>query len=235
MTTPRPGVHISPEGLKTLIPLENNPQVFTDLIHRLGLDPDLTFYDVWSVDEPALLNHIPRPVHALIFIAPADVYHRVRANDPGSKKLTYDGSGPNEPVIWFKQTMGHTCGLMALIHSVCNGTARQFVKPGSLLDKLLQECIPLKPLPRAKVLYDSQALEDAHMASAAVGDTAPPSSAEPNGYATTCTPRGRLLIICVGTTSSALFVLPKTITSMNSRAAGVGPLIVAFQMCPRIC
>ena len=183
-----PGVFINSRGKKTFIPLENNPEVFTDLIHGLGISSELGFFDIYSIDEPELLSLVPRPVHALIFIAPADVYHRVRKNDKGfeigeeSKVMTYDGSGDEEPVMWFKQTIGHSCGLMALIHSVSNGPAKQFVHPDSLLDQLLKEALPLKPLPRADVLYTSRELEKAHMASARKGDSAAPSSEEPNGY-----------------------------------------------------
>nr|POF03777.1 ubiquitin carboxyl-terminal hydrolase isozyme l3 [Quercus suber] len=169
------------QSKKIFVPLENNPEVFTDLVHRLGVSQQLGFYDVYSIDEPDLLSLIPRPVHALIFISPADVYHRVRAHD-GSKALTYNGSGPDEPIFWCKQTIGHSCGLMALIHSIGNGTAKAFIQPGSLLDRLLQEALPKPPLPRAAVLYDSFELEQAHMASAYKGDSMAPSSAEPNGY-----------------------------------------------------
>ena len=69
------GVYIDPNGKKTFIPLENNPEVFTELVHKLGVSPKLGFYDVYSLDDLDLLSLIPRPVHALIFISPADVYH----------------------------------------------------------------------------------------------------------------------------------------------------------------
>lgn len=176
------GVYIDAEGRKRFVPLENNPEVFTDLVHMLGVSPKLGFYDVYSIDDPELLALVPKPVHALIFISPADVYHRVRKNDQGSKRLTYDGSGEQEPVMWFKQTIGHSCGLIALLHSVANGSARQFVTPLSDLDELFRAALPLKPLPRADVLYNSEALEIAHMASAFKGDTTAPMAAEPNGY-----------------------------------------------------
>ena len=182
METHAPGVYINSKGKKTFVPLENNPEVFTDLVHKLGVSPKLGFYDIYSIDEPELLALIPRPCLSLIFIAPADVYHRVRAMDGGSKELTYDGSGDGEPVIWFKQTIGHACGLYALIHSVGNGPAKDFIAQGSLLDKLLSEALPLKPLPRADVLYNSAELEKAHMSSAFKGDSAAPMAEEPNGY-----------------------------------------------------
>jgi ubiquitin carboxyl-terminal hydrolase L3 len=105
------GIHYREDGTKTFIPLENNPEVFTELVHKLGVSPKLGFYDVYNIDEPELLAMVPRPVHALIFIAPADVYYRVRGEESGGKevktdaeggkKLTYDGSGEGEPVMWF--------------------------------------------------------------------------------------------------------------------------------------
>lgn len=122
------------------------------------------------------------PGLSLIFISPADVYHRVRAKDGGSKELTYDGSGQEEPVIWFKQTIGHACGLYALIHSVGNGPSKDFINQGSLLDNLLKEALPLKPAQRADVLYNSAELEKAHMGSAFKGDSAAPMAEDPNGY-----------------------------------------------------
>ncbi|KAK0288630.1 hypothetical protein LTR91_007912 [Friedmanniomyces endolithicus] len=167
------GVYIDPSGKKTFVPLENNPAVFTELIQSLGVSPQLVFYDIYSLSDPDLLALVPKPVHALIFITPADVYHRVRETDAGTKDLTYSGSGDQEPVIWFKQTIGH---------AVCNGSAREFITPGSTLDKLLREATPLEPLPRAEVLYNSDELEKAHMAVALKGDSVAPLAAEPNGY-----------------------------------------------------
>lgn len=77
---------------------------------------------------------------------------------------------------------GHACGLIALLHSVSNGSARAYITPDSDLDKLIHEVTPLKPLPRADALYNSKALEKAHMASAFKGDTSAPSAEEPVGY-----------------------------------------------------
>ncbi|KAK4495653.1 hypothetical protein PRZ48_012921 [Zasmidium cellare] len=181
MASTTPGVYIS-GGKKTFIPLENNPEVFTDLIQRLGISPELEFYDVYSIDEPELLSFIPRPAHALIFISPADVYHRVRAKYQGPKEITYDKSGEEEPVMWFKQTIGHACGLYSLVHAVGNGSAKQFIAPNSLMDRLLKEALPLKRVPRADVLYNSEELEKAHMASAVKGQSSAPQASEPNGY-----------------------------------------------------
>ncbi|KAL6855393.1 hypothetical protein ACO1O0_006538 [Amphichorda felina] len=182
---PTEGVWTSPEGRKVFIPLENNPEVFTSLVHDLGVSPELGFYDVYSLDEPSLLAMVPRPAHSLIFITPAPMYFAVRGEDgiPQAKdRLTYDKSGDQEPIVWFLQTMGNACGLIALLHSVANGDARRFVKEGSLLDRLLKDAAPLKPLPRADLLYNSQELEEAHMRAARRGDTGAPRADEACGY-----------------------------------------------------
>lgn len=60
------GVYIDTAGKKTFVPLENNPEVFTDLVHRLGVSPKLGFYDIYSIDEPELLALIPKPVHVSV-------------------------------------------------------------------------------------------------------------------------------------------------------------------------
>jgi ubiquitin carboxyl-terminal hydrolase L3 len=49
-------------------------------------------------------------------------------------------------------------------------------EPDSNLAKLISDAIPLKPVERADLLYESQALESAHQDAAAGGDTAAPSA-----------------------------------------------------------
>ncbi|KAI6376536.1 hypothetical protein MCOR25_002747 [Pyricularia grisea] len=175
------GIYYNDKGKKTFVPLENNPEVFNDLVHRLGLSSELGFYDVYSIDEPDMLAFVPRPVHALIFISPAPVYYRVREHD-GSGDITYDKAGDQEPVMWFEQTIGNACGLYSLIHAVANGSARQYIKQDSLIDKLLAEALPLKRAQRADVLYNSKELEEAHMSCAVGGDSTVPQADEPVGY-----------------------------------------------------
>jgi len=175
---------------KCFIPLENNPEVFTSLSHTLGLSHSLQFYDVYSLDSPESLSSIPPPVYALIFIAPAAVYLKRRELDypPGSTITdkgdlpAYKGKGDKEPIIWYKQTIGHSCGLVALLHSLSNGKARNYVQPDSTLDKLIKAAIPLPMEERADLLYSSQELEHAHMSHARKGDTVAPDSRDPNGF-----------------------------------------------------
>ncbi|KAH7065389.1 hypothetical protein B0J12DRAFT_693731 [Macrophomina phaseolina] len=161
------------DGRKTVVPLENNPAVFSHLIRSLGVSPKLGFYDVYSLDEPALLAHIPRPALALIFIAPSAVYHSHRDVENAGMQA-YDGVG-DQPVLWFKQTVHEACGQVALIHAVCNGEAKRYIEPGSLLEELRSRAVPLRREERARLLYDSEALEKAHASAARLGDSQAPA------------------------------------------------------------
>ena len=151
------------------------------LAHELGVSSELGFYDVYSIDDHDLLAYIPRPVYALLAIVPTKIYWKARHKEP--KTAAYERSGDEEPVIWFRQTIRHACGLIGLLHSLSNGGAKQYIQAESTLDKLLKEAIPLKPTQRASLLYESKALVVAHRSAAQVGDTnAPPAEEENNQH-----------------------------------------------------
>lgn len=165
-----------PAGRKRFVPLENNPEVMSSLVHKLGLSQKLAFHDVFSIDEPELLAFVPRPAHALLLVFPvSETYEKFRVQEDTGRP-EYEGHGPNEEVIWYKQTIGNACGLIGLLHGVSNGAARSHVEPTSNLAKLLDQAIPLKPVERADLLYESEALESAHQAAASGGDTSAPDA-----------------------------------------------------------
>ncbi|KIW11882.1 hypothetical protein PV08_09155 [Exophiala spinifera] len=165
-----------PAGRKAFVPLENNPEVMTHLVRQLGLSPTLEFHDVYSLTEPSLLEFLPRPAVALLLVFPVTQnYEKFRVAEDASRP-EYAGSGPDEEVVWFKQTIRNACGLIGLLHAVTNGAARDQITPGSDLDTLLQQAIPLKPVERADLLYNSEALESAHATAAAKGDTTAPDA-----------------------------------------------------------
>ncbi|KAF3764838.1 hypothetical protein M406DRAFT_70650 [Cryphonectria parasitica EP155] len=163
---------------KCWVMLENNPEVMNALAKKLGLSDELEFYDVYSLDEPELLGLIPRPAYALLVIIPMnEAWLRERSAEDENKQ-DYAGAGEGEPVIWFKQTIGNACGSIGLLHSVINGPAAQFILPGSDLEKIRRDAIPLTMADRAKMLYDSQPFEAAHAAVANLGDTIPGAPVE---------------------------------------------------------
>lgn len=178
----------------------------TRLLQKLGLSSRLSFHDVFSIDDPELLAFVPRPALALLLVFPvSDTYEKFRTSEDQSRPQ-YEGYGEGEPVVWYKQTIGNACGLIGLLHAVSNGEARNeiggfvdvsqrpcfpgYVRtpvtltltlnistgPQSDLHKLLHDAIPLKPMERAKLLYDSEALESAHQTAAVTGDSSVPQA-----------------------------------------------------------
>jgi ubiquitin carboxyl-terminal hydrolase L3 len=186
-----------PPKRKRFIPLENNPDVMNNLVHTLGLSPSLAFQDVFSIDDPELLEFVPRPAHALLLIFPVSQAYEKARHDEDLEKQDYEGAGEREVVLWFRQTIGNACGLIGLLHAVGNGEGRNAIGlsfpsnlspfeklhysnidqvPKSNLDIFFRSAIPLQPSARADLLYESQALEDAHQQAAAGGDTSAPSA-----------------------------------------------------------
>lgn len=148
----------------------------SSLLHKLGLSNELSFHDVFSIDDPDLLAFVPRPAYALLLVFPVSAtYERFRQEEDASK-AEYEGSGDGEEVVWYKQTIGNACGLIGLLHGVSNGIARQRIQRDTSLDELVKKSIPLKPRDRAQLLEDTEALEQAHQEAAAGGDTSAPAA-----------------------------------------------------------
>ncbi|KAJ5102759.1 Ubiquitin carboxyl-terminal hydrolase isozyme L3 [Penicillium argentinense] len=165
-----------PNTQKAFVPLENNPEVMSHLVHQLGLPANIGFTDVFSIDEPDLLAFVPRPSHALLLVFPVSGTYESSRQAEDSTIPEYTGSGPSEPVTWFKQTIRNACGLIGLLHAVSNGESRKHIIPGSDLDTLLKQAENLAPVGRADLLYESKALESAHADAAKLGDTAAPGA-----------------------------------------------------------
>ncbi|KAM7193552.1 hypothetical protein V8F33_007779 [Rhypophila sp. PSN 637] len=161
--------------------LENNPDVMNQLAAKLGLSSELQFYDVYSLDDPDLLAHIPRPALALLVTIPlTPAWDRNRKAEDAEME-SYTGSGPDEPVIWFKQTIGHACGSIGCLVSMINGPAAEFIKPDSDLAEIRKAAIPLDMTKRAEMLYNSEPFERAHKSVERGGQSIANSSTDRNG------------------------------------------------------
>lgn len=111
---------------KHYIPLECNPDLFTQLIHKLGVSSNLIFQDVLSLD-PDMLAFVPRPVLALILVFPtSEAYEKEKTIDE-SVREDYRGRGEMEDVTWFRQTINNACGFYGILHAICNGEAREMI------------------------------------------------------------------------------------------------------------
>ncbi len=105
----------------------------TALVHKLGLSSTLAFHDVYSLDDPSLLAFVPRPVQALLLVFPVSKTYETQRAAEDSSLPDYSGSGPNEEVLWFRQTIGNACGMVGLLHSACNGGAKEKIGMSSLV------------------------------------------------------------------------------------------------------
>ncbi|KAH8651537.1 hypothetical protein BGZ60DRAFT_533885 [Tricladium varicosporioides] len=168
------------DGKKTFVVLENNPQVMTPLAASLGLSPNtLTFHDILSLTDPTLLSppFLPRPVVALLVIIPLTPAWNADRLAEDADIAEYAGTGEDEDgIVWFKQTIGHACGSIGLLHCLINGAARRHILPNSTLAKIREKAIPLGMKERAKMLYDDEAFEEAHQSVAEMGDTDAPNA-----------------------------------------------------------
>lgn len=157
---------------------ENNPETLSHLAFSLGLSPNISFYDVYSLTEPSLTSHIPRPVLALIAIIPLTPTWKADRLAEDASKPIYVGKGGEEKVLWFKQTIGNACGSIALIHACLNGPLRKYITPGSTLDTIAHEAVHRGVDERARLLYDNIELEEKHQAAAWMGDSKPPDHSD---------------------------------------------------------
>ncbi|KAJ1556068.1 hypothetical protein HK405_007657 [Cladochytrium tenue] len=176
-------VFITSEGKKQFVPLENSPEALTALARGLGLSDEIGFYDVYGLDGEALqASAVPRPVYALIFIAPPHAVAAVRAIE-GTRVvardgLTYKGGRADDPVLWFHQVVNNACGLFAVLHSVANSAARAYVRGGSLLARVLAEAAPLGAVERAELINNSDELAVVHTRAARGGASRVPPASE---------------------------------------------------------
>jgi ubiquitin carboxyl-terminal hydrolase L3 len=144
------------------------------LAHHLGLSPTLSFHDVLSFNDSDLLAFIPRPVHALLFLFYTTPHSQAHFAVENAATPQYASSGPDEPVLWYNQTITHACGLIGLLHCVTNGVPKNAIMEGSILSKFIKEATPLDPEARAQLIYDSAELEAAHFEAAKQGDSVAP-------------------------------------------------------------
>ncbi|EGD89169.1 hypothetical protein H112_02775 [Trichophyton rubrum D6] len=149
---------------KHFIPLESDPSIFTDLMHKLGVSTSYAFLDVWSLEDTI---DIPRPVLALLLILPSCPEYE-------KSLVTHkDCDASNKEVIWMKQTINNACGLYGILHAVCNTPG--IIDDGSVLHRLIQPASS----DRNAFLEDSKEVEELYQEAALVGRSeAPPAESE---------------------------------------------------------
>ena len=163
---------------KHFIPLESDPDLFTELIHALGFPTSYRFHDVLSLDDPELLAFVPRPALALVLVFPTTEIYEQHKKEEEDAVEDYGLSGAEEDVMWYKQTINNACGLYGILHAVSNGRARDLVIQNSHLSQLLKKCEHVGPSERAEALENDAELEAAYSTVATRGSSAVPENPE---------------------------------------------------------
>ena len=109
-------------------PLESNPEVFTNYMHKIGLPATWAVGEVFGFDEE-LLAFLPQPVIGVIV-------NIERLKKEEDKEL---GSEDNVGKVNFymKQsgTLDNACGIIACLHASLNRLDKIDLTPDSILDK----------------------------------------------------------------------------------------------------
>ncbi|THY32720.1 cysteine proteinase [Aureobasidium pullulans] len=151
---------------KCFTPLESGPDIFTTLGHQLGLADHVVFRELFSLDKPCDGKVL---AYTLAFpTTPA--YDAERA----AEELQADTMSDQSDIVFLKQTIHNACGLYALLHAACNGHAKDFIKSGSVLQRLVETSAS----ERSSFLDESRELELLYAPAANDGYTAPPSDLE---------------------------------------------------------
>ncbi|GFF61164.1 hypothetical protein IFM51744_10603 [Aspergillus udagawae] len=98
-----------------------------------------------------------------------------------SRRATAYRVGEVSILIRFKQTIGHACGSIGLLHSLINSPAVDFIKRDSDLAVIRSLAMSLDMTKRAEMLYNSESFELAHKSVEQAGDSYADPTSERNG------------------------------------------------------
>ncbi|ONK63538.1 uncharacterized protein A4U43_C07F16260 [Asparagus officinalis] len=148
------------------LPLEANPDVMNQFIWGLGVPEDeAEFNDVYGLD-PELLEWIPKPVLAVLFLFP--VSSQLETERKEEEVL---GKEPSDKVYFLKQTVANACGTVGVLHAIGNATSEIKLSEGSFLDRFFTSTVNMDPFERAAFLEKDKEVENAHSMAANAGDT----------------------------------------------------------------
>ena len=100
--------------VKSFEPIESDPQILTQLMHRLGVQETFWFEDVLDYKDES-----QQPALALIAIFPES------QNDELGKARVEAKRTPiiTDNIKFLRQTIDNSCGLIAILHCVLNTVA----------------------------------------------------------------------------------------------------------------
>ncbi|CAH1758046.1 8475_t:CDS:2 [Entrophospora sp. SA101] len=157
------------------LPLESNPDVMNEYIHKLGVSNSWAYTDVW--------------VKAVLLLFPITENHEKYNKELIEKTLASTSStsviSSLPDLVFFKQTISNACGTIGLLHSLASNTDTIEIGDGPL-KRLLDKSKDLTPDERAKVLEEDEELAKIHQSQALSGQTRVPGEHEDVNLHFTC-------------------------------------------------
>jgi len=157
------------------LPLESNPEVMNEYVHKLGVSLDWVYIDVFALEND-YLSTIPQPAKAVLILFPVSENYK-KDKEKEVKQIQEKGQVISPNVVFFKQTISNACRTIGLLHSLASNTDTITINEGPL-KRLLDKTKNLTPDERAKVLEEDEELAEAHKASASSGQTRTPREDE---------------------------------------------------------
>lgn len=146
--------------------MEINPEMLNKMMEKLGVGGNWRFVDVLGLEEDQL-SRVPKPCCALMLLFPLTQQHE------SFREQQADKVAAGSEVYFLKQTVGNSCGTIALLHAVGNNKDNMTFNDGSALKKFLDDTAGLSIDERAKRFEENQAIKDAHNDIAAQGQCRP--------------------------------------------------------------
>ncbi|SOV83598.1 ubiquitin carboxyl-terminal hydrolase isozyme L3 [Plasmodium sp. gorilla clade G3] len=137
-------------------PLESNPDSLYLYSCKLG-QSKLKFVDIYGFNND-LLDMIPKPVHAVIFLYPLN-------NNIVSENSTIDKENLKESFdnIWFiKQYIPNSCGTIALLHLYGNLRNKFNLDKDSVLENFFNKVNEMSAEKRGQELKNNKIIENLH-------------------------------------------------------------------------
>mmetsp|Transcript_47797 Transcript_47797/g.70746 ORF Transcript_47797/g.70746 Transcript_47797/m.70746 type:complete len:233 (+) Transcript_47797:115-813(+) len=148
-------------------PLESNPEIFTEYMHKIGLSPAFAIGEVFGFDEE-LLAFLPQPIYGTIV-----ALDRLKKEDDKSK-----GNADHCNLVDFYMdqsgTLDNACGIIACIHAALN-TPVEFIQD-SVLDKFAKANKSTTAEERCKSLENNTEFKTLHAGFASQGQSDPITS-----------------------------------------------------------
>ncbi|KAI9264184.1 ubiquitin carboxyl-terminal hydrolase isozyme L3-like protein [Phascolomyces articulosus] len=164
--------------------LEGNPEVWNKMIHENGVDEKWCFYDIYGFDQESL-STLPRPISAIIFLYPYNDLSRQFIKEE-KEKFIQEGQQDNsvsDKVMFFEQTIGNACGMMALIHALANN--KEVLGPG-LFHDIVTKAEKMTVDERIELLESNEQLAIVHKGAALSGQTEPPTADTKDSHCYAC-------------------------------------------------